>query len=110
MQAVQEVHGVYGAACVQSSLAVKFVQPLLGTAVVRVARDQCAAVAAALPFAAAVGRRPARLVLRHAAGTLRACQRHVLAHHRAALRGARAAGAPPAVLAALAAADTALPA
>lgn len=106
-QVVQTLNGDFGLACVQGSLAgarapsaplcvckrihlfacaVKYFEVLTNMVVVRVARDHEPLVAAALPFVTALKGRECRLTLLHLGGTIRSCQRALVAHHQRELR------------------------
>eukprot|EP00051_Salpingoeca_urceolata_P032537 m.497631 g.497631 ORF g.497631 m.497631 type:complete len:153 (+) comp51906_c0_seq1:202-660(+) len=80
--AVGRLHGDFGYGCVQSSLSVKYLNTDTRVAIVRCVREHHHLVQTALPTVASVGGRQCFLRTLHVGGTIRSCQKTLIAFNR----------------------------
>eukprot|EP00047_Mylnosiga_fluctuans_P006566 m.247752 g.247752 ORF g.247752 m.247752 type:complete len:142 (+) comp15486_c0_seq1:18-443(+) len=85
-EAVGLAHGDFGLGCLQGSLSIKYMNVYTGAVLIRCARDHHALLWSALTLITSIKKRSCIFNLLHLGGTIRSCQRFLLAHNKAQLR------------------------
>eukprot|EP00117_Sycon_ciliatum_P021544 scpid78794/ scgid18850/ Ribonuclease P/MRP protein subunit POP5 len=81
-KAVQCLHGDYGLGCVLRSLHVKYLNVQTNIAIIRISRDYYKLLLSALPLMKKLRDIECSIKVLHLGGTIRSCQRFLIAHNR----------------------------
>jgi len=81
-ESVELVHGSYGLGSVIGSLQIKYFNPVTSVALIRISRDNYDVLWSAMTFVTKIRKRECLFRVLHLGGTIRSCQKVLLAYNR----------------------------